>query len=92
MESELIMSNRRERILLVISVVLFITSGYLISLEKYLVSVVMVSSGIITGSLMLRSVNSLNIAAKSFFEALQNDDTSFRFPEIRGNKTVSLLY
>ena len=86
------MSKRRERILLVISVVLFIASGYLISLEKYLVSVVMVSSGIITGSLMLRSVNSLNLAAISFFEAMRNDDTTFRFPDIQGNKTVTLLY
>ena len=86
------MSKRRERILLLISVVLFLASGYLISLEKYLVSIILLTSGIVSGSMMLRSVNSLNLAAISFFEALRNDDTTFRFPENQGNKTVSLLY
>jgi nitrogen fixation/metabolism regulation signal transduction histidine kinase len=92
MVSELIMSTRRERILLAVSVVLFIASGYLLSGEKYLGSVIFVSFGLITGSLLLKSVNNLNTAATSFFEALKNDDTTFRFPENTGNKTVSMLY
>jgi signal transduction histidine kinase len=92
MVSELILSSRRERILLVIAVVLFIASGYTISKEKYLLTVVLLSSGLISGSMMLRSVNALNVAAISFFDALRNDDTTFRFPENQGNKTVSMLY
>lgn len=88
----MIISTRKEKTLLVLSVVFFIASGYLISLEKYLFSAVLVSSGLICGSIILRSVNALYIAAISFFEALRNDDTSFRFPENQGNKTLSMLY
>jgi signal transduction histidine kinase len=92
MVSEMILSTRRERFLLVISVVLLIASGFMASDGKYFLSLVLVSSGLITGNMMLRSVNSLNITAISFFEALRNDDTTFRFPENQGNKTMSLLY
>jgi two-component system, NtrC family, nitrogen regulation sensor histidine kinase NtrY len=92
MVSDRLLHTRSRYLVVLLVMVLFTGSGYLLAQRNFLPAAVTFLSGLMAVGIMLSIYAGANRAVAYFFNALRNQDTTIQFPVIPKNRSLSQVY
>ena len=92
MVSEKLLSTRSRIILIFLASASFLTAGIFFRQGHIPVFILLLVTGIICFFLINSIYNSTGDAISFLFDSLRNDDTTIRFLEVKGNRTLARVY